>query len=264
MLKDLTLNTPRAASAPPKPANPNNPAQQSAQPAPIRGTQEKITVLLADDHAVVREGLRLLLESTEDIQVVGEVENGRKAVEMAKSLRPDVVLLDLAMPNLNGLEATRQILKEVPGVKVLILSSFSDDDRVQELIEAGAIGYLAKQTAAHDLVKGIREAKKGNATFSPSISRRLLEKCRETFVNGGAVKRKGNTLTTREAEVLQLIAEGYANKQIAAELGISIKTVEKHRQQVMNKLNIHDVAGLTRHAIQKGIIDPVEQIPQSA
>jgi len=168
MLKDLTLNT-RAATPSAKPATPNPSTQQGTQSGPIRGTQEKITVLLADDHAVVREGLRLLLESTEDIQVIGEVENGRKAVEMAKSLRPDVVLLDLAMPNLNGLEATRQILKEVPGVKVLILSSFSDDDRVQELIEAGAIGYLAKQTAAHDLVKGIREAKKGNASFSPSI-----------------------------------------------------------------------------------------------
>ncbi|MDB6034606.1 MAG: LuxR family transcriptional regulator [Verrucomicrobiales bacterium] len=221
----------------------------------------KITVLLADDHTVVREGLRLLLESAEDIKVVAEVENGRLAVAMTKKLRPDVVLLDVVMPQLNGVEAARQITKEVPTSKVLILSSYSDDDRVQQLIEEGATGYLVKQTAANDLLKAIREAKKGNAYFSPCISKRLMEKCREAFAKGGVVKKKGNCLTTREAEVLQLIAEGYANKQIAAELCISIKTVEKHRQQVMNKLNIHDVAGLTRHAIAKGIIAPAEQMP---
>jgi DNA-binding NarL/FixJ family response regulator len=221
----------------------------------------KITVLLADDHTVVHEGLRLLLESADDIKVVSEVENGRQAVAMTKKLRPDVVVLDVVMPQLNGVEAARQITKEVPSSKVLILSSYSDDERVQQLIEEGATGYLVKQTAANDLLKAIREAKKGNAYFSPCISKRLMEKCREAFAKGGVVKKKGNCLTTREAEVLQLIAEGYANKQIAAELCISIKTVEKHRQQVMNKLNIHDVAGLTRHAIAKGIIAPAEQMP---
>lgn len=220
-----------------------------------------ITVLLADDHTVVREGLRLLLESADDIKVVAEVENGRQAVAAAKKLLPDVVVLDVVMPLLNGVEAARQIAREAPSSKVLILSSYSDDDRVQQLIEEGAIGYLVKQTAANDLLKAIREAKKGNAYFSPCISKRLMEKCREAFARGGVVKKKGNCLTTREAEVLQLIAEGYANKQIAAELCISIKTVEKHRQQVMNKLNIHDVAGLTRHAIAKGIIAPAEQMP---
>jgi len=138
---------------------------------------------------------------------------------------------------------------------VLVLSSYSDDERVQQLIEDGATGYLVKQTAANDLLKAIREAKKGNAYFSPSISKRLLDQCRDSFSRGAPVKKKTNTLTSREAEVLQLIAEGYANKQIAAELSISIKTVEKHRQQVMNKLNIHDVAGLTRHAISKGIVE---------
>jgi DNA-binding NarL/FixJ family response regulator len=128
---------------------------------------------------------------------------------------------------------------------------------VQKLVEEGASGYLIKQTASKDLLTGIREAKKGNAFFSPAIAKRLMEKMRETFANGGVVKRKGNVLTPREAEVLQLIAEGYPNKLIAAELGLSIKTVEKHRQQVMNKLNIHQVAGLTRHAIATGIIAPV-------
>ncbi|HMC28060.1 MAG TPA: response regulator transcription factor [Verrucomicrobiae bacterium] len=215
----------------------------------------KITVLLADDHTVVREGLKLLLNSAEDIEVVGEVENGRQAVQMAKKIHPDVVVLDLVMPVLNGVEAARQITRDVPGTRVLVLSSYSDDERVQQLIEDGATGYLVKQTAANDLLKAIREAKRGNAYFSPSISKRLLDQCRDSFSRGAPVKKKTNTLTSREAEVLQLIAEGYANKQIAAELSISIKTVEKHRQQVMNKLNIHDVAGLTRHAISKGIVE---------
>jgi len=215
----------------------------------------KIRVLLADDHNVVREGLRLILESASDIEVVGEVENGRLAVQMAKKLQPDVVVMDVVMPTLNGVEATRQLLKETPNTKVLVLSSYSDDDRVQQLIEVGAIGYLVKQTAANDLLAAIREAYKGNAFFSPSISKRLLEQCREALAGGGTVKRKGPKLTSREAEVLQLIAEGYANKQIADELCISIKTVEKHRQQVMHKLNLHEVASLTRYAVAQGIIE---------
>jgi DNA-binding NarL/FixJ family response regulator len=217
---------------------------------------QKITVLLADDHTVVRQGLQALLAAEQDIEIVGEADNGRQAVQMAKKFNPDVVVMDIAMPSLNGLEATRQISKECPTTKVLILSSYSDDEYVQQLTEAGAAGYLIKQTAANDLLKAIREAKKGNAFFSPSISKRLLEQCREAFVRGEPVKKRGDRLTSREAEVLQLIAEGHANKQIAAELCISIKTVEKHRQQAMNKLNIHDVAGLTRYAIAKGIIEP--------
>jgi DNA-binding NarL/FixJ family response regulator len=217
--------------------------------------QQKITVVLADDHTVVRQGLQALLVAEQDIEIVGEADNGRQAVQMVKKLSPDVVVMDIAMPSLNGLEATRQITKECPSTKVLILSSYSDDEYVQQLTEAGAAGYLIKQTAANDLIKAIREARKGNAFFSPSISKRLLDHCREAFVRGEPVKKRGDRLTTREAEVLQLIAEGHANKQIAAELCISIKTVEKHRQQAMNKLNIHDVAGLTRYAIAKGIIE---------
>jgi DNA-binding NarL/FixJ family response regulator len=254
MLKDIVLPTASPASTfearkttPPQ----INRTNGKTSPAP------KIKVVLADDHNIVREGLRLLLETTDDIEVVGEVENGRLAVEMVKKLRPDVVVMDLVMPALNGMEAARQIAKEAPATKVLILSSYADDDKVQKLVEEGASGYLIKQTASKDLLTGIRETKKGNAFFSPAIARRLMEKMRETFANGGVMKKKGNVLTTREAEVLQLIAEGYPNKLIAAELGISIKTVEKHRQQVMNKLNIHQVAGLTRHAIATGMIAPV-------
>lgn len=218
---------------------------------------QNITVLLADDHTVVRQGLRALLLAEGDVEVVGEAETGRQAVQLAKKLLPDVVVMDIAMPLLNGLEATRQIAKEIPSTKVLILSSYSDDEYVHQLTEAGASGYLVKQTAANDLIKAIHEAKKGNAFFSPAISKRLVDHYREAFLRGSTTpgKRNSDTLTSREFEVLQLIAEGKANKQIAGELCISIKTVEKHRQQVMNKLNIHEVAGLTRYAISKGIIE---------
>ena len=216
---------------------------------------ETISVLLADDHVVVRQGLRALLAAEEDIDIVAEADNGRQAVQLVKKFLPDVAVIDIAMPVLNGLEATRQITRTVPATKVLILSSYSDDEYISQLTEAGAAGYLVKQTAANDLLKAIREAHKGNAFFSPAIAKRLRDQCRESFAGGQPVKRRTDYLTTREAEVLQLIAEGRANKQIAAELCISIKTVEKHRQQVMNKLGIHDVAGLTRHAIAKGIIE---------
>jgi len=221
---------------------------------------EKITVILADDHTVVRQGLRALLEAEEDMSVVGEAENGRQAVQMTKRLQPDVVVMDIAMPLLNGLEATRQVSRESPKSKVLILSSYSDDEYVQQLTDAGASGYLVKQTAAQDLVAAIREAKKGNAFFSPAISKRLLEHYRASIGKPPGEK-KSPKLTPRELEVLQLIAEGYANKQIAGELFISIKTVEKHRQQLMNKLDIHDVAGLTRYAIAKGVIENSKGIP---
>ena len=215
----------------------------------------KIRVLLADDHTVVRQGLRVLLEAEPDISVVGEAETGRQAVQLARKLTPDVIVMDIAMPNLNGLEATRQITREVPAARLLVLSSYNDDEYVHQVTEAGASGYLLKQTAATDLIKAVREACKGNAFFSPAISRRLVERYREAVREGVPVRKRPNLLTSREAEVLQLIAEGKANKQIAAELSISIKTVEKHRQQVMNKLNIHDVAGLTRYAISRGIIE---------
>jgi len=175
-------------------------------------------------------------------------------------LVPDVVIMDIAMPQLNGLEATRQIIKEGIPSKVLVLSSYSDDEYVHQLTEAGAAGYLIKQTAANDLIKAIREAYKGNAFFSPSISKRLLDYYREAYLKGKPIKKHGEQLTSRELEVLQLVAEGKVNKQIAADLCISIKTVEKHRQQVMNKLNIHDVAGLTRYAISRGIIESTPQL----
>src|SRR5256885_10007567 len=175
----------------------------------------KISVLLVDDHTVVRQGLRALLAAEEDMEVRGEAENGRQAVVLAKKLLPDVIVMDIAMPLLNGLEATRQITKQVPSSKVLILSSYSEDEYVQQLTEAGAAGYLVKQTAANDLLKAIREAFKGNAFFSPAIAKRLRDQCRQTYVTGQPVKRRSDYPTNREAEVLQLIAEGRAHKQIA-------------------------------------------------
>jgi DNA-binding NarL/FixJ family response regulator len=223
---------------------------------------QKITVLLADDHTVVRRGLRSLLQTESDIEVVGEAETGRQAVQLAVTLKPDVVLMDIAMPMLNGLEATRQITKLVPATRVLILSSYNDDEYVHELTEAGGAGYLLKQADFTDIVRAIREAKKGNAFYSPAISRRLTDRYRETIVGGVLVRKRTDLLTSRELEVLQLIAEGESNKQIAAELGISVKTVERHRQRLMDKLAIHDIAGLTRYAISRGLVEINLAVPK--
>jgi len=221
----------------------------------------KITVLLVDDHASFRGGIRAALESEEDIEVIGEAGTGRLGVQLAKKLLPDVVLMDIAMPLLNGLEATRQITRDAPTIKVLILSAYSDDEYVQQLIEAGAAGYLIKQCTIADIVNGIREAAKGNFFFSPVIGKLLRDHCREAFVRGEPVKRiENDQLTSREKEILQLVAEGQANRNIAAELCISVHTVKKHRAKAMRKLGIHDVAGLTRYAIAKGIIESTAKV----
>lgn len=216
---------------------------------------KRTTVLLAEDHTIVREGLRALLEMKGGVEVVAEAENGRQAVALVRKLRPAVVLLDLSMPELNGFEATRQILKAVPSTRVLILSAYDDDAYVDQVIASGAAGYLLKHTSGAILSTAIREVEKGNTFFSPSVAKRLNSRNRKTPDHAGVLKRKTVKLSRREAEALQLVAEGKANKQIAAELGISIKTVEKHRQHLMEKLNIHDTAGLTRYAIAEGVID---------
>ena len=220
----------------------------------------RTTVLLAEDHMVVREGFRKLLEAEDDIEVVGEAQTGRQAVELTRKLRPAVVVMDIAMPLLNGLEATRQIRKAFPGTKVVILSAHSDDAYVEQAIAIGAVGFLLKQTSSHDLSDAIREVQKGNTFFSPSIAKRLQESDRKSSNGGGSLKPRNAHLTSREVEVLQLIAEGKANKESAAELGISVKTVEKHRESLMAKLNIHDTAGLTRYAISAGIIESSVQL----
>src|SRR5271170_11153 len=220
----------------------------------------RITVLLAEDHTIVREGFRKMLEFEDDFEVVGEAEEGRKAVAMAQKLRPDVVLMDIAMPLLNGLEATRQVLKALPATKVLILSAHSDDAYVKNATESGAVGFLLKQTSSHEVCRAIREVQNGKTFFSPSISRRLDQLNPPSSGRMGRLTKKAVQLTSREMEVLQLIAEGKANKETAAELGIGMKTVEKHREHLMQKLGIHDTAGLTRYAISAGIIESSVQL----
>lgn len=222
--------------------------------------KNRITVLLAEDHMIVREGLKILLESEKDIEVIGEASDGRLALELAMKLCPDVIIMDIAMPQLNGLEATRQIRKVAPDVKIIALSAHSDDAYIERMTELGATGYLIKQTSAHFLSEAIREVYKGNTFFSPVVSKKLAHQNQTTLDRKGHSKKKVISLSAREAEVLQLIAEGKANKQVAVELGISIKTVEKHRDHLMQKLDIHDTAGLTRYAIETGVIESSVQL----
>ena len=221
---------------------------------------KKITVLLAEDHMIVREGFRKMLELDDGLQVVGEAQDGRQAVAQAIKLRPAVVLMDIAMPLLNGLEATRQVLKALPATKVLILSAHSDDAYVKNATDSGAVGFLLKQTSVHEVCQAIREVEKGKTFFSASISRRLDRLNPPLPGRNGRLNKKAAQLTSREMEVLQLIAEGKANKETASELGVGIKTVEKHREHLMQKLDIHDTAGLTRYAISAGIIESCVQL----
>lgn len=222
---------------------------------------KRIAVLLVEDHTIVRDGLKALLNLEKDIEVIGEAGNGRDAVEKTRLLKPEVVIMDIAMPLLNGMEATRQISRAAPGTRILILSAHSDDAYVKKAMELGASGYLIKQTAAHILPEAIREVHKGKCFFSPLISKRLDHHEKKAHARGELdANQKPVHLTSREMEVLQLVAEGKANKETADELHISVKTVEKHRQSVMEKLNIHDTAGLTRYAIATGIIESSIQI----
>ena len=216
--------------------------------------------MLAEDHTIVREGFRRLIETEQDLEVVGEARNGREAVALAKKLRPGVVLMDIAMPELNGLEATRQILMVLPNTRILILSAHNDEGYFKNAMESGAVGFLLKQSTAHDLGQAIREVNRGHVFFGPFISKLYLEGERKSWDRARRSKLSNSGLTSREMEVLQLIAEGKANKQTAAELGIGMKTVEKHRGHLMQKLGIHDTAGLTRYAISEGIIESSVQL----
>lgn len=216
------------------------------------------TIFLAEDHTFVREGFRRMLELQSDLKVIGEAANGRQAVSMALKLRPDIVLMDIAMPSLNGLEATRQMLKRNPEARVIMLSAHNDDAYVSEAMGAGAMGFLLKQASGETVCNAIREVASGKKFFSASVGKRLRDQAINSPTN--SLRALRNRLSPREMEVLQLIAEGRPNKQTAAELGISIKTVEKHRENLMAKLDIHDTAGLTRYAIACGIIESSVQV----
>ena len=209
----------------------------------------KISILLVDDHEMIRQGMRALLACEPDLEVLAEAEDGRAALKWATKYQPDVVVMDLAMPHLNGAQATRQLLKACPATKVLVVSSYADNECIEAVLQAGAMGYLVKQTAAVELANGIREVRRGKSCFSPAIAKLIREK-RMSQLDGEV----SQELTSRETQVLELIADGFSNRRMATELNISIKTVEKHRQQLMNKLNIHETAGLTRFAISHGVL----------
>ncbi len=214
---------------------------------------DKIKVLLADDHTVLRQGLRALLEDQPDITVMGEAEDGRWAVHLAHELQPDVVLMDIAMPLLNGLEATLQIKRDHPEIAVLILTMHENEEYVRQVLAAGASGYILKRAAASELVAAIRAVHAGEAVLSPSITRVVIEE----YVrhDGAHLESDCNDLTPREREVLQLIAEGHTSKEIAEMLNLSVKTVQAHRTSLMQKLDLHDRGGLIKYAIQKKIIE---------
>ena len=212
-----------------------------------------IRVLLADDHRILREGIRALIEDQEDMVVVGESEDGLATVKKVAELLPDVVVMDIAMPLLNGLEATRQIHRDFPQVKVLILTMHENEEYIRQVLAAGALGYVLKDAAARDLLGAIRTVNQGEAVLSPAITRLVIE----DYLRWGDIRQEDTTdgLTPREREVLQLIAEGYTNKEIAGIMNLSVKTVQSHRTNLMNKLDLHDRGELIKYAIQKKIID---------
>ena len=212
-----------------------------------------VKILIVDDHTIVRQGLRALLEAQEGFIVVGEAENGREAVKKAQELSPDVVIMDIAMPILNGLEATRQIKRVLPDSKVVALTMYNDEEYVFQILKAGASGYLIKETATNELINAINSVRAGNPFFSPQISRKIMESYLKEDEEK-KVRGESDKLTNREKEVLQLIAEGYTNNEIANLMNISVKTVETHRAHIMSKLDIHDVAGLIKYAIRKGLV----------
>jgi DNA-binding NarL/FixJ family response regulator len=210
---------------------------------------QKIRVLLADDHTMVRQGFRRILSGQPDMEIVGEAANGREAVELAEKLRADVVVMDVAMPELNGIEATRRLAGSAPHVRVLALSMHKDSVYVREILRAGARGYLLKDSVDSDLLAGVRAVARGEGYLSPSISNAVLNDYRRHVTD------PIDLLTSREREVLQMIAEGKTNKEIATILNLSVYTVDAHRGRIMEKLNLHSINELVRFAVRKGLVD---------
>ena len=215
---------------------------------------DKIRILLADDHQIVRKGIYSLLKNHDDLEIVGETKDGRETVKMARELKPDIVLMDIAMPILNGLEATRQIKKTDPKIKVLILTIHKNEEYVLNALQVGASGYLEKDTGVDELLNAIHSVYHDNSFLSPGISKTVID---AYLLRASKVKESTvfETLTNREREVLQLIAEGFTNREVAKQLFIAVKTVEAHRAHIMDKLDIHDIAKLVKYAIRKGMVD---------
>ena len=216
---------------------------------------KKVTVLLADDSAVMRKALCTLLKAEGHLELVGQARNGQEAVKKARTLRPDVILMDIAMPVLNGLEATRQILAANPTAKVIMLLAHSDDAYIERMIAVGAKGFLDKQTAMGILGQAIREVAKGDMFFTPAIAKRMANGKNWSHDGDGLASPNGVRLTARETNVLKPVAKGQASKKIGATLGISVKAVERHRRNAMDKLNVHESADLTRYAIMQGVLN---------
>jgi DNA-binding NarL/FixJ family response regulator len=214
---------------------------------------KKLRILLADDHVVMRTGLRALLERQPNLEVVGESANGRETIELAASLRPDVVVMDVGMPDLNGIEATKAIVTQRRVTAVIVLSMHADESYVMRALKAGARAYLLKDSAAADLIGAIEAVSQGKSFFSPKVSRILAEDYVRVLRQKGAVD-SYDLLTSREQEILQLLAEGKANKEVATDLNISLYTVETHRSHILQKLNLHNSAELVLYAVRKGII----------
>jgi DNA-binding NarL/FixJ family response regulator len=211
-----------------------------------------LRILLADDHTVVRQGLRKVLEERQDWQVVAEAGDGREAVRLAEQHKPDVAVIDVAMPLLNGIETTRQISRRVPGVRILILSMHSDEAYVTQVLKAGAIGYLLKDSADVDLLQAVSAVSQGKSFFSPAIARLVLDD--DVRQGGGHAIDRYESLSEREREVFQLVAEGKTNKEIAALLFISPATVETHRARIMEKLDLHSAAEIVLYAVRRGVV----------
>jgi DNA-binding NarL/FixJ family response regulator len=210
---------------------------------------KKIRILLADDHVMVRQGFRMILAAQPDMEIVGEAGNGREALELAEKLQPDVVVMDVAMPELNGIEATRRLAASSPRTRVLALSMYKDSVYVREILRAGARGYLLKDAIDRDLLAAVRAVASGEGYLSPAVSEAVLSDYRRH------VSDPLDLLSSREREVLQLIAEGKTNKDIASALKLSVYTVEAHRGRIMEKLNLHSVGELVRFALRHGLID---------
>ena len=213
----------------------------------------KIRILLADDHTLIRGGLRLTIEQHADLAVVGEAEDGRQAVALAASLKPDVAVLDIGMPNLNGIEAAKQITQGAPGPAVIVLSMHRDETYILRALKAGVRGYLLKDSAESDLVRAIRAVAEGKSFFSPAVSKVLLEDYMRKLQRTGA-EDSYDLLTPREREILQMVAEGKSNKEVAAILNLSVHTVETHRSNTMEKLKLKSLPELILYAVRKGII----------